>query len=165
MACNRYTNITESGAEAARELSISLDEKELTLTDEVLGVVPVHNMVLFPGVVQDITVDCPASIAAVQGALRENGKLGLLLQREPAVTDSGSGDFYDVGTVVSVLCCGRDTDESHLLTCRGETRFRVVEFTARYPYLVAHIEKPEEFLANPEEFLANEDEIEFAHWC
>lgn len=150
LACNRFASMTESGTEAAHEPSSPSYEQEPALANELLGIVPMRNMVLFPGVVHEIIVDCPASIAAVQSALRENGKLGLLLQREATVTDSGPGDLYDVGTVVRVLRCGRDTDESHLLICHGETRFRVVEFTTRHPYVVARTEKPEETLTNEE---------------
>jgi ATP-dependent Lon protease len=153
-ARNGYTSMTDSGAKTARELSSSSDEQERTSTDEMLSVVPVHDMVLFPGAVHDIVVDRPASIAAVQSALRESGKLGLLLQRDAAVTDFGPGDLYEVGTVVRVLRCGRDTDESHLLTGRGEARFRVVAFMAQHPHLVARIEKPEELLTNKEEIRA-----------
>jgi ATP-dependent Lon protease len=146
--------MAEYGTEAPRTASSPSPEQEPALTDEMLVILPVRNMVLFPGVVHPITVGRPASIAAVQRALRENGKLGLLLQREAAVTDPGPGDLHDVGTVVSILRYGRDTDESHFLIGHGEARFRVAEFMTGYPYLVARIEKPDELLTDDDEIQA-----------
>lgn len=147
-ARNGYTSLADSDIDAACAAAGPFHEPEPALTDEMLGVVPMQNLVLFPGVVREITIDRWESIVAVQGSLRESRRLGLLLRREAAVIDTGPGDLHEVGTVVRVLCCGRDTDESQLLTCRGEARFRVVEFTARYPYLVARIERPKDVLTD-----------------
>ena len=147
---NRFLSMSRAGSHAQHGSSGSACGNESSSSGELLGIVPMRNMVLFPGDVHEMVLDCPASIAAVQSALREDGKLGLLLLREAAAADSGPGYFHDVGTIARVLRCGRDTDESHLLTCHGEARFRVVEFTTQHPYLVARVEKPAEILTDEE---------------
>lgn len=58
------------------------DPKQMS---DMLPVVAVRDMVLFPGVVHPLTVRRPASVAAAQAAIRGNGKLGLLLQRDPVL--------------------------------------------------------------------------------
>ena len=50
-------------------------------------IVPVRNVVLFPGLVAPLGVNRPASIAAVQEAVRTERRIGLLLQRHPEADD------------------------------------------------------------------------------
>ncbi|HEX6259198.1 MAG TPA: endopeptidase La, partial [Woeseiaceae bacterium] len=144
----------DSDTPAQREPAGPAQEQEPVLTEEMLVVVPVRNMVLFPGVVQPVTVGRAASIAAAQRALREEGKLGLLLQRDATVNDPGPDDLYEVGTIANILRYGRESDESHFLICHGETRFRVTGFVTQAPYLIARVEKPAEISSNEEEIQA-----------
>jgi len=118
-----------------------------------LHVLPVRDMVLFPGVVHPVTVRRPASVAAAQAAIRENGKLGLLLQRKPETDEPVAADLYDVGTVVNILRYITAPDNAHHLICQGETRFRVTDFVDTSPHLVVRF-------AIPEEPAGREDEIE-----
>ena len=53
------------------------------LPDDALIIVPVRDLVLFPGIVVPIAVGRPASIAAAQQAVREERPIGILLQRDP----------------------------------------------------------------------------------
>jgi ATP-dependent Lon protease len=111
---------------------------------DVLPVVPLRNMVLFPGVIHPVSVQRPASVAAAQAAIRANGKLGLLLQRTPETDDPGPADLYDVGTVVNILRYVTAADNAHHLVCQGETRFRVTGIVDTSPHLVVRFEIPEE---------------------
>ncbi len=106
---------------------------------DALCIVPMRNMVMFPGVVQSITIGRPASIAAVEAAVRAGGKIGLLLQKDPAQTDPTPTDLYDIGTAASVLRYVTTHDGGRHLVCSGESRFRVSEFITGLPYLAAHV--------------------------
>jgi len=130
------------------------DRQDPELAKDMLIVLPVRNLVLFPGVVHAVTIGRPASIAAAQTAARLNGKLGLLLQQNPDVKDPSPADMYRVGTTANILRYMTAPDESHHLICHGESRFRVTEFIGGYPYLVARVEKPEETAGNEEEVKA-----------
>ena len=48
--------------------------------EDVLLILPVRNVVLFPGVVLPITIGRERSLAAAQEAVRTQRKVGLLLQ-------------------------------------------------------------------------------------
>jgi ATP-dependent Lon protease len=101
--------------------------------------VPLRNVVVFPGVVQSVSVGRPASVAAIEVAVRAGRKIGLLLQKDPTQADPGAADLYDIGTVASVLRYVTTADGSRHLVCSGESRFRVTEFLAGFPYLVAQV--------------------------
>jgi ATP-dependent Lon protease len=111
---------------------------------DTLPVVPVREMVLFPGVIHPVTVRRPGSIAAAQAAIRGNGKLGLLLQRSADKETPGPDDLYWVGTIVNVLRYVTGPDNAHHLVCQGEIRFRATSFVETRPYLLARFDIPEE---------------------
>src|SRR5215467_5410326 len=75
----------------------------IRIPDDALIIVPVRNIVLFPGVVAPITIARPKSIAAAQQALREQRQIGILLQRNADVDDPAPDDLYRVGTVANIV--------------------------------------------------------------
>ena len=105
-------------------------------------IVPVRNVVLFPGLVAPLGVNRPASIAAVQEAVRTERRVGLLLQRHPEVDDPSDRDLYTVGTVATILRYVTGPDGAHQLVVHGDQRFRVAGFydDANLPFRVARVE-------------------------
>ncbi|KXS37704.1 MAG: ATP-dependent protease La [Halomonadaceae bacterium T82-2] len=112
---------------------------EQALPDDVLLIVPMRGVVLFPQLVLPISVGRPRSVAAVQEAMKSGRSLGLLLQRDPSVEEPGPPDLYRVGTMATVLRHVADESE-HRLICQGQSRFRVLDFIGGYPFLLARIE-------------------------
>ena len=119
-----------------------------------LIILPVRNVVLFPGMIHQVALSRPASIAAAQQAARGKGKLGLLLQKEAATDDPAPADLFEIGTVVNVLRYITSDDGVHHLICHGEERFQVTEFVPGQPYLLARIEQPTELPGKEEEVKA-----------
>ena len=111
------------------------------LPADAMVIVPVRNTILFPTVVMPLAVGRPGSIAAVQYAVRAQAPIGVLLQRDPETVDPGPADLYEVGTVGMILRYVTAQDGSHHLICRGEQRFRIVEFLEGYPFLAARVER------------------------
>ncbi|HEX6064380.1 MAG TPA: LON peptidase substrate-binding domain-containing protein, partial [Longimicrobiales bacterium] len=109
------------------------------LPQDAIIILPVRNLVLFPGVVLPITVGRPRSRAAAQEAVRAQRPIGLLLQSKPEVDEPGENDLHWVGTSASVLRYVTAPDGSHHLICQGERRFRVLQFIEGYPFQVARV--------------------------
>ena len=104
-------------------------------------IVPVRNVVLFPGLVAPLAVNRPESIAAVQEAVRAERRIGLLLQRHADTDEPGPRDLYTVGTVATVLRYVTGPDGAHQLVVHGDQRFRVAGFyDEKLPYRVARVE-------------------------
>jgi ATP-dependent Lon protease len=117
---------------------------EVALADDVLIILPVRNMVLYPGIVHPITIGRPASLAAAQEAVRSGRPVGLLLQKDPEQEDPAPEDLYRVGTLTHILRYVTAPDGSHHLVCQGDSRFRVVDFIAGHPFLLARIDRIED---------------------
>ena len=71
---------------------------------QVLPLVPLRDMVVFPHMKAAFVVGRPASVAALQRALEETGKrIFLVTQRDPQQDEPGADDVYDVGVIATIL--------------------------------------------------------------
>ena len=111
-----------------------------TLPDDVLIIVPVRNVVLFPGIVFPLAVGRARSVAAVQESVRLQRPLGIVLQSKPEIDDPGSTDLHTVGCTAAVLRYVTGNDGSHHAICKGESRFRILEYVDGYPFIAARVE-------------------------
>jgi ATP-dependent Lon protease len=110
------------------------------LPDDALIIVPVRNVVLFPGTVFPLTVGRERSRTAAQEAARLQRPLGVLLQSKPEVDEPGPDDLHWVGTTATVLRYITAPDGSHHAICKGVKRFRVLQFLEGYPFTVARVQ-------------------------
>jgi ATP-dependent Lon protease len=118
---------------------------------DALIILPVRNMVLFPGVVMPITIGRPKSIAAAQQAVREQRPVGILLQRDADASDPGPDDLYRVGTVANIVRYITAPDDTHHIVCQGVQRFRVLDFLPGTPFFAARVlQIPEPTTHSPE---------------
>jgi ATP-dependent Lon protease len=125
--------------------------ESVPIPDDALIIVPVRDTVLFPGVVAPITVSLPKSIAAAQQALREQRRIGLLLQRNTEVDGPGPDDLYRIGTVANILRYITAAEDTHHIICQGVQRVRVLDFLPGTPFLAARVMYiPEPTTTSPE---------------
>ena len=110
------------------------------LPDDALIIVPVRNVVLFPGMVVPLMVDRERSRAAVQEAVRLQRPLGILLQSKRDAEQPGPNDLHWVGTTATVLRYITAPDGSHHVICQGVQRFRALQFLDGYPMLAAQVQ-------------------------
>ena len=105
-----------------------------------LIILPVRNLVLFPGVMLPVAVKREKTVAGAEEAVRAESKVGFLLQKTPETEDPGFDDLNRIGTVASVVRLVTTPDGTRHLVCQGERRFRVLDHVAGFPYLVARVE-------------------------
>ena len=108
--------------------------------EDVLIILPVRNMVLFPGVVAPLSISRATTIAGAQEAARTERKIGLLLQRQPDIEDPTPADLYAIGTVAGILRYVTTQTGGHQLVVEGERRFRVLDFQPGLPFHLARVE-------------------------
>ena len=114
--------------------------------EDVLIIVPVPDLVLFPGVVLPVTLSGKHALAAAQEAVRTHRRVGLVLQ-----TETGSEPDPDtlprIGTAASIVRFVTAGDGTHHLIAQGEERFTLLDYVSREPFLVARIEAHKEAAA------------------
>lgn len=114
------------------------------LAPDELIIIPVRDLVLFPGVVMPVAVGRPGSVAAAQEAVRHGHPVGLLMQRDKSEEDATPLGLHRTGVTANVLRYVTTPDGMHHMVCQGEQRFRVEAFTRERPFLVARVERIEE---------------------
>jgi ATP-dependent Lon protease len=117
------------------------------IPDDALIILPVRNVVMFPGAVFPLTVGRERSLAAAQEAVRTERPIGVLLQSKPDVDAPGPDDLHWVGTSASVLRYITTPDGAHHAIARGLKRFRVLQFLDGWPFTVARVQ----FIDDPAE--------------
>ncbi|MBA3059485.1 MAG: endopeptidase La [Gammaproteobacteria bacterium] len=121
--------------------SLAPEDPMPELPDDALIVVPVRNMVLFPGMVVPISIGRESSIAAAQYAVKTDQAVGILMQKNPEVETPGPNDLSGVGTIAAILRYVTTPDGTHHIVCQGQQRFRVTGYVKGFPFTVARIER------------------------
>ena len=120
------------------------------ISDDMLIVIPVRNLVLFPGTVLPVAINRERSLAAAQEAVRSERKVGFLLQHDPELQSPTGRDLYKVGTVANIVRYVTGQDGTHHLVVQGERRFRVLDWQNGLQFMVARIEYLPEPQTTPE---------------
>jgi ATP-dependent Lon protease len=118
---------------------------------DALIILPVRDLVLFPGIVAPIAIGRPASVAAVQQAVREERPIGVVMQRDPEVAEPGPDDLHRIGTIANIVRYMTAPDGSHHIICQGAQRMRVLDFLPGAPFPMARVlEIPEPESRSPD---------------
>ncbi|MGY3549251.1 ATP-dependent Lon protease [Bradyrhizobium sp. USDA 4472] len=121
------------------------------IPEDALIIIPVREMVLFPGAIAPIAIGRAKSIAAAQQALREQRPVGIVLQRSPAIEEPGPDDLYRVATIANIVRYITAPDGTHHIVCQGVQRARILDFLAGTPFPAARIQQiPEPTTSSPE---------------
>jgi ATP-dependent Lon protease len=119
---------------------------------EVLGILPLKNTVLYPGVVIPITVGRDKSIQLVKEAYDSGDKtVGVITQRNMQIEDPDTTDLFRYGTVARILKLIRMPDGSITIVIQGRGRFEVEEFLTAEPYFRAKVQKLPEIFPSKKE--------------
>ena len=136
----RQRSITEQAEQTEHTTNTDNKNSAPELADDVLILLPVRNVVLFPGVVLPIVIGRPGSLAAAQEASRSGRKIGLLLQHDPLVEKPEPENLYQIGTLTNILRQVPNQDNNSHIICQGEQRFKVLEFQRDLPFLAARVQ-------------------------
>ena len=109
-----------------------------------IGLLPLRNTVLFPGVVLPITVGRDKSIKAVNDAYRGDKLIGVIAQKDSNVEDPEVKDLEKIGTVARIVKMIKMPDGGTTIIIQGKSRFLVEAITGEDPYFKAKIQKLEE---------------------
>jgi ATP-dependent Lon protease len=114
-----------------------------------LPVLPIRDMVVFPGTVVPLSVGREKSKRLIDAVLAGDKLLVTCTQRQADVEDPGLDDIYRIGTACTVLKLLRMPDGTNSLLVHGLVRVGVEEWAASEPYWRAIINTHEDEDAPP----------------
>ena len=96
--------------------------------NEILGVLPLKNMVLFPGVLLGVNVTREQSKQMVKDAMQQNKLLAVCCQKKKDITDPHPDDLYTLGTSARVIRTSQNKNGSLTIVLEGEERIKIQSF-------------------------------------
>jgi ATP-dependent Lon protease len=152
------------------EVQIKADEKKgednhLPKLPDVLPILPLRGLVVYPETTVPLTIGQPRSIRLVDDVVAGDRMIGLVTTRDPEIENPGPEDLYRIGTIATVNRLFRAPDGTIRLLMQGIARFRLTDFTQVEPYLKAGYELiPEKVETGLEiEALTHNARDQFAH--
>ncbi|HTV40659.1 MAG TPA: endopeptidase La [Candidatus Sulfotelmatobacter sp.] len=115
------------------------EEQSQTIPDS-LPILPLRNMVIFPGTVVPLTVGRAASRRMLQESLSQSKVIGIFTQRNPEQDDPAAIDLYQVGTAALVLKLISQSEESTLVVVQALRRIKIARVLQTQPFIRAGIE-------------------------
>ena len=118
-------------------------EKDIDIP-EVLAVLPIRDVVVFPMISLPLFVGRPSSVMALEHAVESHKLVLLVAQKEGSVENPALGDLFEVGTVASVVRMLKLPDGRVKVLIQGHKRARILELAQEEPFLSVRVEVLEE---------------------
>src|SRR5438105_612504 len=112
----------------------------------VLPILPIRNIVVFPGTVRPLNVGRPKSKALLDEVMPGDKLVGVITQKNADVEDPGQNDLHSVGVVCTILKLFKLPDGNQSIIVHGLARFRLASMLKTDPFTVGQIEIVEDKL-------------------
>ncbi len=106
-------------------------------TGEVLPLLPLRDIVVFPHMIVPLFVGRGKSIAALEEVMNNDRQILLFTQKNASDDDPTPESLYEIGTVASVLQLLKLPDGTVKVLVEGVSRARVLKFTERSDFVEA----------------------------
>src|SRR5499433_978085 len=117
----------------------SPEQQQITIPD-VLPVLPLPDVVVFPYMIAPLFVNRERSAKAVDHALAENRMIMLVSQKDPNIDEPKPADLYDFGTVSVIMRMLKMPDGRVRILVQGFSRAQVEFFDDSNPYISAKVQ-------------------------
>ena len=105
-----------------------------------LPILPIRNIVVFPGTVMPLNIGRPRSKALLDEVMPGDKVIGVLTQRNGAVEDPQTGDLFAMGVVCQILKLFKLPDQNQSIIVHGVARFRLRSIGRMDPFMQGQIE-------------------------
>lgn len=148
MKKERYFSGIEAPEENAFSLIADFEGNEEQMFDikigETLPVLPLRNMVLFPGVFMPISVGRKSSLKLVRAADKKNAYIAIVCQKSADIDEPAFEDLHTIGTVGKVVRVLEMPDQTTTVIIQGMKRLELKSITETSPYLKGEVHVIEE---------------------
>jgi ATP-dependent Lon protease len=105
-----------------------------------LPILPIRNIVVFPGTVLPLNIGRPKSKSLLDDVMPGDKLIGVIAQKNTEAEDPEPADLYGTGTVSTILKLFKLPDGNQSIIVHGMARFRLVEIVQAEPFLMGRIE-------------------------
>ena len=98
---------------------------------EDLPILPLRDMVLFPGVTMPILVGRKSSLALIDEAFKNKRHIGVTCQKNPNIEEPGINDIYTIGVIAEIIKVFQLPDGNTSVILQGKQRFSLLNITKK----------------------------------
>src|SRR5215471_779164 len=124
------------------------EQQQITIPD-VLPVLPLPDVVMFPYMIAPLFVNRERSAKAVDQALAENRMILLVAQKNPNVDEPRAEDLHDFGTVSVIMRMLKLPDGRIRILVQGFSRAKVESYNESNTYITAKVQPKTETQVTP----------------
>ncbi len=117
-----------------------MNSREKIDIPDVLPLIPLRDMVVFPNLVVPLFIGRPKSLRALEEAMKLSHYVGLVAQKEGEIEDPGPEDLYDFGCVALIMQELKLPEGSAKALVEGVKRFRVLDILQTEPFISVRID-------------------------
>ncbi len=114
--------------------------------DTDVPILPLRNMVLFPGVAMPVIVGREKSMNLIKDCAKSKKLIGVVCQKEMTTEDPKMEDLYPMGVIADVIRVLDMPDGSTTVILQGKKRFELNAITQEEPYMRGEITLLDEIL-------------------
>ena len=107
---------------------------------DVMPVLPLRNMVLYPQVVMPVSVGRKKSLKLIREVYNNSGELFVTTQRDARVEEPILTDLYPIGTIARIIRILEMPDGSTTVILQGKQRAKILQVNALDPYMMASVD-------------------------
>lgn len=131
-------------------IPVVADEDDVLMVEskdgDELPLIPLRNMVLFPGVVLPVSVGRAKTLRLIRSAYNNNEEICVATQKDAKKEDPELDDLYTTGTIAKIIRILEMPDNTTTVILQGKKRADVLELTKTTPFLHARVQMREEIV-------------------
>ena len=148
MKKERYLREMDDQNDNAFSLIADFDGNEDQVFDikvgEILPVLPLRNMVLFPGVFMPVSVGRKSSLRLVREADKKKSYIAVVCQKMAETDEPAFEDLHPIGTIGKIVRVLEMPDQTTTVIIQGMKRLELKNITETHPYLKGEVNIVEE---------------------
>ena len=142
-----FTNDMMGSSEVFPIISLEDNPTDINLNSgDTLPILPLRNMVIYPGVLVPVSVARPKSLRLIRHAQENDGLIGACTQIDKKVEDPEIDQLYKMGVVAHIVRILEMPDSTTTVILEGKKRFHLGEQLTNKPYLKAIVHLVEDAL-------------------
>ena len=99
-----------------------------------IPLIPLRDLVVFPGTLVPFIVGRSSSIQALEKAAEKDKMIFLSAQMDASIDNPTAKDIYSVGVTAKIIRTIKSDDKNMKVIVEGKSRARIVEYLSTYPY-------------------------------
>lgn len=143
MKKERYLREMDDQNDSAFSLIADFDGNEDQVFDikvgETLPVLPLRNMVLFPGVFMPVSVGRKSSLRLVREADKKKSYIAVVCQKMAETDEPAFEDLHPIGTIGKIVRVLEMPDQTTTVIIQGMKRLELKNITEKHPYLKGEV--------------------------